>query len=166
MTDTQPLFSTLIQAAQLEALCDAGSDLAIFDCRAKLGASAWGPQAFAKGHLPAAQFLDLDQDLADPPGVRGRHPLPDIARWHARVRTLGVTNDTQVIVYDDAQGAFAARAWWMFRWLGHEAVAVLDGGMLAWPGQLTKDLVQPGPSDFEQLYVYSLKFFVLRFLGN
>ena len=150
MTDIPPLFSTLIQAAQLEALYHAKSHIAIFDCRAKLGAPGWGPQAFDKGHLPAAQFLDLDLDLADPPGAQGRHPLPDIARWHARVRTLGVTNETQVIVYDDAQGAFAARAWWMFRWLGHEAVAVLDGGMPAWSGQLTKDLVAPCPSDFER----------------
>jgi thiosulfate/3-mercaptopyruvate sulfurtransferase len=92
--------------------------------------------------------LSLDEDLAEPPGDKGRHPLPDPDRLAARLRGLGISDNDQVAVYDDAGGAFAARAWWCLRWLGHEAVAVLDGGLKAWSAPLTDNLVSPDPGDF------------------
>ena len=137
-------YTNIITAEALQAL----SDVVIFDCRAKLGAPGWGRSAFNEAHLPGAQFLDLDEDLAAPPDHRGRHPLPDTETWLATVRKFGVKNEDQIVIYDDASGAYAARAWWMFRWLGHEAVAVLDGGIQNWGGQLDQAVSAPSRSDF------------------
>lgn len=109
----------------------------ILDCRARLGDPAFGPRAYAEGHLPGAHYASLDDDFAAPPGGGGRHPLPDPVRLRDRFRSWGINDDDQVVVYDDAGGAFAARAWWCARWLGHRAVAVLDGGFAAWTGPLS-----------------------------
>ncbi len=155
MTHSKPhptIFDSVISPAKCRAELNSA---AIFDCRAKLGDPAWGHQAFVLGHLPGAQHLDLDQDLALPPDTRGRHPLPPMDQWLATIQRLGVRNDQQVIVYDDAGGAFAARAWWMFRWVGHRAVAVLDGGLGAWQQNFADQMEQgpaaPGsPSHFSQ----------------
>lgn len=106
----------------------------VFDCRFSLTDSGAGLLAYNKSHIPGARFVDLNSDLSGPhiPGKTGRHPLPDKARWIERITSWGIDPDKQVIAYDDAGGAGAARLWWMLRWAGHEKVAVLDGGWQAW----------------------------------
>ncbi|MDA8434964.1 MAG: sulfurtransferase [Actinomycetales bacterium] len=91
-----------------------------------------GNVAFAAGHVPGAVYVDLDEHLADPPGDRGRHPLPDPGRFAAAMRRAGVALDRPVVVMDGADGAVAARAWWLLRHHGHDDVRVLDGGFAAW----------------------------------
>ncbi|XOV82947.1 MAG: sulfurtransferase [bacterium] len=144
-----PTFTTLITTAELT---DVENNCLVFDCRAALGDVNWGRTAYLQGHIAGAYHLDLDKDLADPPGERGRHPLPDIQRFRSRVGELGLQPGQQVVVYDDAGGAFAARAWWMFRWLGHAHVAVLDGGLQHWTQALTTALPpQPSPTRYPVL---------------
>lgn len=91
-----------------------------------------GRADYQAGHLPGAVFFDVDTDLAGPPGPSGRHPLPDPAALQAALRRAGVRATTPVIAYDAADGSVAARLWWLLRWAGHPAVAVLDGGIAAW----------------------------------
>lgn len=142
-------YHTLISADELAALIANNAPLRIFDCRAQLGNPQRGAELFALGHITGAQHADLDQHLSDPPGERGRHPLPDRDTWLAQVRLWGLQPDEQVVVYDDAGGQMAARAWWMMRWLGHEAVAVLDGGLQHWPLPLESGSAPtPQPSNF------------------
>jgi thiosulfate/3-mercaptopyruvate sulfurtransferase len=105
----------------------------VFDTRHDLLDPAKGPAAYAAGHIPGAYFLHVDHDLAGPrTGSNGRHPLPDVRQFAARMNERGVTPDSQVVVYDDMGGNFAVRLWWMLRWLGHERVALLDGGYPKW----------------------------------
>jgi len=125
--------SSLLVAA--EELAAHGGDPAwrVFDCRHDLHNLDYGRQAYAKGHIPGAQFLDLDTDLSgEKNGKNGRHPLPAATVFAARMAACGVGSESQVVAYDNEGGAFAARLWWMLRWLGHERVAVLDGGLAAW----------------------------------
>ena len=126
-------FQTLISAAEL---ADHLPRVRLLDCRARLGDPAAGRRLYLEGHIPGALHADLDRDLAAQPGTRGRHPLPDIADFTASCRRWGLNDQDQVVVYDDMSGAMAARAWWMLRWLGHAHVAVLDGGLSAWQGEL------------------------------
>ena len=91
-----------------------------------------GHELYAAGHLPSARHLDLDAALARPPGVRGRHPLPDPSVLEAALRRCGVDDDSEVVVYDQRSSLAAGRAWWVLRWAGHPQVRVLDGGMAAW----------------------------------
>lgn len=91
-----------------------------------------GIEAYRRGHLPGAAFIDLDSDLAGPPGPAGRHPLPSAGDLEAAMRGAGVSDDRLVVVYDDADSTAAARAWWTLRYFGHEQVRVLDGGYQAW----------------------------------
>ena len=136
MTSSSPpstVFTTLISAQQLNTY---GGPVVVLDCRAKLGEPDWGYRQYQQGHLPNAQYVNLDKDLAAPPSsTQGRHPLPSQDNWVSCIRRLGINNHQQVVAYDDAGGAYAARAWWMFRWVGHEEVAVLDGGLAAWQSQ-------------------------------
>jgi thiosulfate/3-mercaptopyruvate sulfurtransferase len=105
----------------------------IFDCRHSLANPDYGMQAYAQEHIPGAQFLHLDKDLSGPcSGKNGRHPLPDVATFAARMGACGVGATTQVVAYDNEGGMYAARLWWLLRWLGHDLVAVLDGGLAAW----------------------------------
>jgi thiosulfate/3-mercaptopyruvate sulfurtransferase len=127
------MFTTLISA---DAVATNTTAMRILDCRARLGDPEFGPRAYAAGHLPGARYASLDHHFAAPAGAGGRHPLPDPARLRDAFRTWGISDTDQIVVYDDAGGAFAARAWWCARWLGHEAVAVLDGGLAAWSGPL------------------------------
>lgn len=122
-------WTTLVDATALAA----ASDVALFDCRFDLADPEAGARGFLAGHLPGAHYLHLDRDLSGPPdGRNGRHPLPDRDTLARRLAALGLRRHQPVVAYDEAGGAFAARLWWLLRWLGHEAVAVLDGGLPAW----------------------------------
>jgi thiosulfate/3-mercaptopyruvate sulfurtransferase len=126
------MFTTLISAENLLAHLN-DPHWVIFDCRHDLARPEAGRQAFQEGHLPGAHFAHLDLDLAGPKnGTNGRHPLPDRQRFIAFLRTHGVDDSTQIIAYDASGGPYAARLWWLTRWIGHEAAAVLDGGLPAW----------------------------------
>ncbi|TWT29335.1 3-mercaptopyruvate sulfurtransferase [Posidoniimonas corsicana] len=103
------------------------------DCRFSLADPDAGQRAYANGHLPGAVYAHLDEHLSSPvTETSGRHPLPDAARLAAQLGDWGVGHGIQVVAYDDASGAFAARLWWLLHWLGHSEVAVLDGGFEAW----------------------------------
>ncbi len=105
----------------------------VIDCRHDLKNLDYGTQAYARGHIPGAVHLHLDRDLSGAKtGSNGRHPLPEAAAFAATMSRVGVGPATQVVAYDNEGGIFAARLWWLLRWLGHERVAVLDGGLAAW----------------------------------
>lgn len=109
--------------------------LIILDCRFALEDPDYGLRSYAEGHIEGAQFADLERDLSGPvtKGVTGRHPLPDPDELIERLRGWGINNDSDVVLYDDGPGAFAARAWWLLAWLGkRDGVFVLDGGLKAW----------------------------------
>jgi thiosulfate/3-mercaptopyruvate sulfurtransferase len=137
-------YTTLIDADALAAIPEP-SNWVLLDCRFDLARPAWGEQAFLEGHLPGAQYAHLDRDLSGPVGPStGRHPLPAPGLLAERARAWGISGDTQVVAYDQGNGMYAARAWWLLRWLGHERVAVLDGGVAAWTaagGELTREIV-------------------------
>jgi thiosulfate/3-mercaptopyruvate sulfurtransferase len=125
-------YSTLISPQEASELCGAG-DLLIVDCRSDLADPAKGRRDWAAAHLPGAVHADLNRDLSDLSKLGlGRHPLPDAAQFASVLARWGWTPSTQVIAYDDVGGAMAGRLWWMLRLAGHEAAAVLDGGIVAW----------------------------------
>jgi len=106
---------------------------AIIDCRFELARPEWGAEAWAAGHIPGALYAHLDHDLSGPHTAHsGRHPLPEPGVLAATLGRLGVDARVQVIAYDQGPGAYAARLWWLLRWLGHSRAAVLDGGFAAW----------------------------------
>jgi thiosulfate/3-mercaptopyruvate sulfurtransferase len=105
----------------------------IFDCRHDLKQPEYGISAYGRGHIPGALFLHLDRDLSGrPEGGNGRHPLPEAAAFGEKMAQCGVAPASQVVAYDNEGGIFASRLWWLLRWLGHERVAVLDGGLAGW----------------------------------
>jgi thiosulfate/3-mercaptopyruvate sulfurtransferase len=143
------MHTTLVSGPELAAAVTAARpDLKLLDCRSRLDDPAFGARAYAEGHIPGAIYADIDQHFAAPPGVGGRHPLPDPAALAARLRAWGVSDGDQVVAYDDSGSPFAARVWWCLRWLGHAAVAVLDGGVSAWPGPLSAATVTVAPGNF------------------
>jgi thiosulfate/3-mercaptopyruvate sulfurtransferase len=113
------------------ALAEALGTVTVLDVRFRMGGPS-GPEEYAGGHVPGAAYVDLDADLADPPGARGRHPLPEAATFQAAMRRVGVEPDRPVVVYDDWEGRAAARCWWLLRFHGHRDVRLLDGGWRAW----------------------------------
>jgi thiosulfate/3-mercaptopyruvate sulfurtransferase len=124
--------STLVSVETLAAHVDDPA-WRVFDCRHDLKNTEYGGQAYAKGHIPGALFLHLDRDMSGPmTGKNGRHPLPAIEDFAAKMSACGVGPDTQVVAYDNEGGIFASRLWWMLRWLGHDKVALLDGGLPGW----------------------------------
>jgi thiosulfate/3-mercaptopyruvate sulfurtransferase len=128
-------YTTLIETAEL-AGCLVDPGVVIVDCRFQLADTGWGERAYAEGHIPGAAYAHLDRDLSAPvTGTNGRHPLPDPSTAAATMGRLGVGNDCQVIAYDQDTGAWASRFWWTLRWLGHDAVAVLNGGFAKWTAE-------------------------------
>ena len=108
-------------------------DWIVIDTRHGLTNPDVGPRAYAEGHIPGAYFMHVDHDLAGPKtGKNGRHPLPDLDEFAAKLNERGVGPGKQVVVYDDLAGNYAVRLWWMLRWMGHRDVAVLDGGYAGW----------------------------------
>ncbi|MCQ2034526.1 sulfurtransferase [Stutzerimonas kunmingensis] len=130
-------------------------DLLILDCRFALEDPTYGERSYSEAHIPGAQFADLEEDLSGPviAGTTGRHPLPDPEQLLTRLRQWGLDDGSEVVLYDDGPGAFAARAWWLLLWLGkREGVYLLDGGVNAWreaglPMESTTPAVQPGHFD-------------------
>jgi len=126
-------YTTLISVAELRALQATAAPLVLLDCSFDLTDTGAGARAYAAGHLPGAAYAHLDSDLSGAKtGHNGRHPLPSSEDFAATAGRWGIAPGAQVVTYD-AQGApYASRAWWLLRWLGHDAVAVLDGGLAAW----------------------------------
>ncbi|KOX27169.1 MULTISPECIES: sulfurtransferase [unclassified Streptomyces] len=137
----------IISASELPSESAGVRPPALLDVRWALGGPPGRP-AYEAGHLPGAVYVDLDTELAGPPGGGGRHPLPDPEAFGAAMRRAGVSADRPVVVYDGGSGWGAARAWWLLRWAGHPDVRVLDGGLAAWTGELTEKVPVPEPGDF------------------
>ncbi|MEZ4885116.1 MAG: sulfurtransferase [Chitinophagales bacterium] len=126
-------YSTLISAQELNANMS-DENWVIIDCRFSLADTEYGKNAYHQSHIPNALYAHLDKDLSSPiiPQKTGRHPLPSTEKIVEMFSNWGISNDTQVVVYDDKGGGIAARLWWMLQWLGHEKVAVLDGAWQHW----------------------------------
>lgn len=125
-------FTTLISADRLAERLH-GPSFVVVDCRYKLDDTSWGEREYLKTHIPGAAYASLGRDLASPSnGRNGRHPLPDIDRLTATFGRFGIADGVQVVAYDQDSGMFASRLWWLLRWLGHDASAVLDGGFARW----------------------------------
>ncbi|MCH2339725.1 sulfurtransferase [Pseudomonas sp. NPDC047963] len=130
-------------------------NLCILDCRFTLEDADQGRRSYEQSHIPGARFLDLEKDLSGPVvrGQTGRHPLPQPEHLIARLRAAGLNNDSEVVLYDDGPGAFAARAWWLLAWLGKRSgVYLLDGGFKAWceaGGLVTEELSDRQPGQFD-----------------
>ncbi|HEX6300147.1 MAG TPA: sulfurtransferase [Acidimicrobiia bacterium] len=116
----------------VEDLAGSLENLRVCDLRWDLTDPEKGRATYESGHIPGAVFVDLDRDLAAPPGIRGRHPLPDVTEFAATLGKLGIAPESHVVVYDDDSGRIAARMWWMLLSIGHEKAQVLDGGYQAW----------------------------------
>jgi thiosulfate/3-mercaptopyruvate sulfurtransferase len=128
-------YTTVIDAATLAAHLD-DPDWAIIDCRFDLADTGRGEAAYRAGHILGALYAHLDRDLSSAPVTdRGRHPLPSPAAMTRLFGRLGIGGRTQVVAYDDSSGHTAARLWWMLRYMGHEAAAVLDGGWAGWTAE-------------------------------
>ena len=126
-------FQTLISPDELDTELTSATPPRVFDCSFELADPDAGRRAYEAGHIPGAAYLHLDQVLSgEKTGSNGRHPLPPLDGFLARMAALGVADDSQVVACDNAGGMYAARLWWMLRWAGHADVAVLDGGIAAW----------------------------------
>jgi len=124
--------TTIVTTEMMAAHLD-DSNWIVVDCRFKLDDTAWGENAYAAGHIPGATYAHLDRDLSGAKtGLNGRHPLPNPAALTTFFGRLGITRESQVVVYDQDTGMFASRLWWLLRWMGHDSVAVLDGGFAKW----------------------------------
>ncbi len=142
MTHTALISATALQ----QALQAPRNDTLVLDCSFDLTDPGAGRRAFETGHIPGAVYVSLDDTLSGAKtGRNGRHPLPERAAFAQAVATLGVNAGSQVVAYDNMGGMYAARLWWMLRWAGHAAVAVLDGGLAAW--KAASDAVERGASE-------------------
>lgn len=126
-------YTTLISSADLAGSLDE-TNWRIIDCRFDLASTSWGREQYSESHISGALYAHLDEDLSGPvvPGCTGRHPLPEVGDFVQCLSAWGIDRDTQVIIYDQGPGMFAARLWWMLRRMGHESVAVLEGGWQKW----------------------------------
>jgi len=141
----------LITAEELARHLD-DPDWIVIDTRHELTNPDTGPRVYAEGHIPGAYFMHVDHDLSGPKtGKNGRHPLPGLAEFAAKLNERGVGPGKQVVIYDDMAGNYAVRLWWMLRWLGHDKVAVLDGGYPLWVKEgrpVTKEVPAPRKGAF------------------
>ena len=146
-------FVTLISSGELATHLGPDQGWVICDCRFSLADPAGGERGYGEGHIPAARYVHLERDLSAPVGAEtGRHPLPARRTLAERFGAWGIAARTQVVAYDDAGGIFAARLWWLLRWLGHERVAVLDRGWQRWRQQghpVSKEPPAAHPTAFE-----------------
>ena len=145
------MYTTLISTEELSReLADPA--LVIVDCRHNLSDVAAGERAYLASHLPGASFLHMDRDLSgEQTGKNGRHPLPDVAALSASLGRIGIDASKQVVAYDQNSGMWASRLWWLLHWLGHEAAAVLDGGIDKWIAEgrpTTADVPRVKPARF------------------
>jgi len=126
-------YSTLIDGDTLQQHLN-DDDWCIVDCRFTLGKPNDGYEAFKTGHIPRARYADLEVHMSGTivPGTTGRHPLPNRKQFARTIELLGIYNHQQIVAYDAGPGMYAARFWWMLRWLGHSRVAVLDQGIKGW----------------------------------
>src|SRR5580692_10647434 len=129
--DSVLVSTLLVKTGELAAELARDRPPVLLDVRWRL-AGPPGIDSYRQGHLPGAVFVDLDRDLAAPPGPAGRHPLPDPAVFQNAMRAAGVSQDRPVVVYDERDATAAARGWWLMRYHGHQHVRVLDGGYQAW----------------------------------
>jgi thiosulfate/3-mercaptopyruvate sulfurtransferase len=151
-----PTYTTLIEPEELAGALaphtSGTSDWAVLDCRFDLARPDWGAGAYAAGHIPSALYAHLDRDLSGPVSAgSGRHPLPAPEQLARTLSRWGIDASVQVVAYDQANGAHAARLWWLLRWAGHRNVAVLNGGFAAWqraglPVETT--ILERAPRDF------------------
>jgi thiosulfate/3-mercaptopyruvate sulfurtransferase len=145
------MFTTLISTQELAAAAPS-RDLVICDVRHDLVQDAWGESEYAKAHVQGALFVHVDRELSAPKtGTNGRHPLPTPEAAAAVFSRLGIDATKQVVAYDQGNGMYAARLWWMLHWLGHDAVAVLDGGFARWTSEgraTTTDVPEARPASF------------------
>jgi len=145
------MYRTLVDCHSL-ALHLHDPDWVIVDCRFVLSDPDAGRRAYAAGHVPGARYAHLNEDLSSPiTPASGRHPLPDPAALAQTLGAWGIDRNKQVIAYDDSFGAMASRLWWLLRWLGHDAVALLDGGLPRWQREghpMTMDLPAVAPARF------------------
>ena len=143
-------FNTLVSTAELAAHL---GDWRVFDCRHDLAKPELGGEQYRQAHIPGALFASLDRDLSGPKtGKNGRHPLPDANTFGAWLGRQGLQRGNQVVCYDAANGAMAARLWWMLRWVGHDTVAVLDGGFAKWQAEgraVTAEVPRISPTELK-----------------
>jgi thiosulfate/3-mercaptopyruvate sulfurtransferase len=138
------MYSTLIESAELAAH-SSDTDWTVLDCRFELGRPEWGGSVYAEGHVPNAIYAHLDRDLSSPvTATTGRHPLPLVEAFVAALGSWGIDENVQVVAYDQSNGAYASRLWWLLRWVGHFRVAVLNGGFAAWQQAGLPVSKQPG----------------------
>ncbi|MET0509769.1 MAG: sulfurtransferase [Burkholderiaceae bacterium] len=134
-------WTTVVSASELARHID---DCVVIDCRHDLFDFAAGRRGYDEGHIPSARFLDIESDLSGPKtGKNGRHPMPERSQIIATFRRLGISDDTQIVAYDAQGGQMAGRIWCLARWLGHDAVAIIDGDIRAWEAAglpLTRDI--------------------------
>ena len=129
------MYDALISVEQLQSLLDADQHLvAVVDCRHQLSDVNWGRNSYEQSHIPGAYFAHLDEDLSGEiiPGVTGRHPLPELDAFASFIGSMNISTETQVVVYDQSHGALASRLWLMLKMIGHDKVAVLNGGWKRW----------------------------------
>lgn len=152
MSTDMNTFTSLISVAELAELHGA-ENLVVIDCCFNLLNPDWGRMQYNHAHIPGAIYAHLNEDLSGDinPPVTGRHPLPELDDIVGTLGRWGIKEDTQVVAYDDKGGMFAARLWWLLRWLGHERVAVLDGGLRHWQEQghaVSNEVPEPQAATF------------------
>jgi thiosulfate/3-mercaptopyruvate sulfurtransferase len=147
-----PILDTLVDTQVLASHLD-GREWVVVDCRFDLAKPDAGHADYERGHIPGAIYANLDRDLAGQrTGSNGRHPLPDPMEMAQKLGCWGVNSGTQIVAYDAQGGIFAARLWWLARWLGHQNVAVLDGGLQRWTAEnrpLSTEIPEARPATFE-----------------